>query len=92
MNQQFPILDVLTPTQRAIALLFMEGHTAKEIEEIRFITRRTVATHTWNIHERLRLPVKVAVRSFFIGYGYGFKECDELHESHQPTGWMDDHG
>lgn len=44
-------IDSLSPAEKAVFRLYMEGHTAKEISEILFLSMNTIKTHNRHIYK-----------------------------------------
>lgn len=56
----------LSPAQKGILYLIVEGFTAEEIATRKVISLRTVYTHTKNIRAKLRVPERMPLRTWVI--------------------------
>jgi DNA-binding NarL/FixJ family response regulator len=59
----------LTPREREVLRLLVEGHTDREIAEALFIGRRTVEDHVGNIFDKLDLDSRTAVAAYAVRHG-----------------------
>jgi DNA-binding NarL/FixJ family response regulator len=59
----------LTPRQREVLQLLVEGHTMKKVAEILNVTPRTVAYHKYRMMEELKLKSSAALVQHAIRKG-----------------------
>ena len=65
-------IETLSPAERAVFDLYIEGHTAKEITEILYLSINTIKTHNKRIYEKLN----VSSRKELMVYIHMMKELN----------------
>lgn len=71
-NEFLKNIDTLSPAERAVFDLYMEGHTGKEIAEILYLSINTIKTHNKRIYEKMN----VSSRNELMVYIKMMKEID----------------
>jgi len=65
---EFDILDTLTPREREVAQLIVEGNSSKNVGERLFISERTVETHRSHIKKKLGAKSTADVVRIIVRY------------------------
>lgn len=66
-------IETLSPAERTVFDLYMEGHTAKEITEILFLSINTIKTH----NKRIYMKLNVSSRNELMVYVNMMKEMED---------------